>query len=52
MVAQTSTYESRWQEIISIWKNNQWLFVFAGWLLGLITFPAIELATENTDIFE
>lgn len=40
---------NRWQEITKIWKDNRWLFVIAGWLLGLITFPAAQ--RMNIDLF-
>lgn len=46
---QSSNSSSRWQEILSIWQSNQWLFVIAGWLLGLITFPAIELINHDSN---
>lgn len=50
MVQATQTLPNkRWQEITKVWQDNRWLFVVAGWLLGLITFPATQ--RMNIDLF-
>lgn len=38
---------TRWQEIMSIWKDNRWLFTVAGWLLGILTLPLLEQLSFN-----
>ncbi len=43
--------EHRWQEIQSIWQSNQFLYVLAGFLVGILFFPAIEtLSTDASDL--
>jgi uncharacterized protein YjbI with pentapeptide repeats len=42
MVQATAPQSTRWQEIVGIWRDNRWLFVIAGWLLGTLTFPFIQ----------
>jgi uncharacterized protein YjbI with pentapeptide repeats len=37
----------RWQEITAIWRDNRWLYVVVGVLLGLLITPAIEQITGN-----
>ena len=31
---------SRWEEIKTIWQQNQWLYAVGGFLLGLLAYPA------------
>lgn len=33
---------TRWQEIIAIWQSNRWLIAVAGWIIGLLTLPALD----------
>jgi uncharacterized protein YjbI with pentapeptide repeats len=47
MTTQTVLHDKRWQEIITIWRDNRWLFVIAGMLLGILITPAIEQITGN-----
>lgn len=44
--AQTG-YDNRWQEITTIWKDNRWLYIIAGLLLGILVTPALEQITGN-----
>ena len=37
----------RWEYITTLWQDNRWLFVVAGWLFGLLTFPLLQII--NTD---
>jgi hypothetical protein len=39
--------QNRWQEIQSIWQNNQVLYVIAGFLAGILFFPAIEALSAD-----
>ncbi len=34
--------ENRWQTIREIWNTNQWLYLFAGAVIGLFTYPLLE----------
>ena len=48
MAVQTNTQsENRWQEIIEIWRSNQWLFVVIGYVIGLLTFPLLQEIITN-----
>lgn len=38
----------RWNLIITLWKDNRWLFFLSGWLLGLVTVSSLQRV--NTDI--
>lgn len=38
---------TRWNEITTIWKDNRWLYIIAGALLGILATPAIEQITGN-----
>ncbi len=41
--------KNRWQEIRNIWSDNQWpLLLLTGWMLGLLTIPAIRIV--NSDV--
>ncbi|MCA9914656.1 MAG: pentapeptide repeat-containing protein [Anaerolineae bacterium] len=41
--------KNRWEEIRNIWSDNQWpLLLLTGWMLGLLTIPALRIL--NTDI--
>ena len=43
--------EKRWSEIQNIWRNNQVLYVTAGFLGGILFFPAIEaFSTDASDL--
>lgn len=46
-VAQTTLPQTRWQEIEKIWKDNRWLYVVAGILIGIVSVPAIEQITGD-----
>lgn len=46
-MAQTTLPQTRWQEIEKIWKDNRWLYVVAGILIGIISVPAIEQITGD-----
>lgn len=39
--------ETRWQEIQNIWKSNQALFVFAGFLAGMLFFPGLQALSSD-----
>jgi hypothetical protein len=43
----TPKQRTRWEEIVAIWADNRWLFVLAGWLLGLVSFPLIGRFTTD-----
>lgn len=44
-----NTGKTRWDEIREIWADNQWpLVLLTGWMLGLLTIPAIRIL--STDI--
>ena len=48
MATRTYTMAStRWHEITTIWKDNRWLFVVAGWFLGILTFPMLQTVSAN-----
>ena len=47
MTTATPTQSTRWTEITAIWKDNRWLYVIAGALLGILATPAIEQITGN-----
>ncbi len=39
---------TRWQEIRNIWADNQWpLLLLTGWMVGLLTIPAIRIINED-----
>ena len=46
-VTQTTLPQTRWQEIEKLWKDNRWLYVLAGILMGIISVPAIEQITGD-----
>lgn len=46
-MAQTTLPQTRWQEIEKIWKDNRWLYILAGILMGIISVPAIEQITGD-----
>jgi uncharacterized protein YjbI with pentapeptide repeats len=37
----------RWQEIATIWKDNRWLYIVAGLLLGVLLTPALQQITGD-----
>jgi hypothetical protein len=37
----------RWQEIATIWKDNRWLYIVAGLLLGVLVTPALQQITGD-----
>ena len=42
MALQSPTHPtSAWQEIKQIWTDNHWLIAVSGWLLGILTVPAL-----------
>ena len=41
------TNQTRWQEIHDIWRDNQWLLLITGWVIGLLTLPALKLITSD-----
>src|SRR5690606_12294146 len=44
--------QERWTEIQEIWKSNQVLYVIAGFLAGILFFPAIEaLSSDASQLF-
>lgn len=43
----TTDSPDRWREIRDIWKNNQWLYMFTGFLLGIMFFPALQIMSSN-----
>ena len=38
---------ARWDEIREIWQRNQWLYIFAGFLAGIVFFPFIQFVIED-----
>ena len=42
-----TTQSTRWQEITAIWKDNRWLYIVAGLLLGMLVSPAVEQITGD-----
>lgn len=42
-----STFDHKWNTTVAIWRGNAWLFGVAGWLLGLLTLPALSLITAD-----
>lgn len=42
MTDHASTQNNRWQEIGTIWKQYSGLYAFAGFLLGFVTYPALQ----------
>jgi uncharacterized protein YjbI with pentapeptide repeats len=42
-----SAFDKRWNFIRTLWQDNRWLFVFAGWMFGLLTFPLLQLIDTN-----
>jgi hypothetical protein len=48
MAQKTSSQNSpRWQEITTLWTDNRWLLIVAGWLLGMVTLPLLERVTGD-----
>lgn len=47
----TSSNWKRWEEITEIWRDNRWLLAVAGWLLGLFTFPLLNLFSDDLENF-
>jgi uncharacterized protein YjbI with pentapeptide repeats len=45
--ATASAFNKRWDFIQTLWQDNRWLFVFAGWMFGLLTFPLLQLIDTN-----
>lgn len=39
--------ENRWETIGQLWKDNRWLYGLAGFLLGLVFFPALIRLDNN-----
>jgi hypothetical protein len=51
-MAQTNfPHDTRWQEITMIWRDNRWLYVIAGLLLGLLVAPALQQVTAGLSDF-
>lgn len=46
-MTQTTLPQTRWQEIEKLWKDNRWLYVLAGILIGIVSVPAIEQITGD-----
>lgn len=38
---------TRWNEIQAIWRDNRWLFIVAGWLVGILTLPALQFLFDD-----
>lgn len=43
--------EQRWKDIQAIWRSNQFLYGVAGFLAGILVFPAIEALSQNASGF-
>lgn len=43
--------DERWQEVKAIWKQNQWLYVLAGFALGVLFFPMLGALAEDAGAF-
>jgi hypothetical protein len=40
---QNNSFARRWQDISQMWNNDfRWLYILAGFGLGLVAFPAFE----------
>jgi hypothetical protein len=51
-MAQTNfPHDTRWQEITMIWRDNRWLYVIAGLLLGILITPALQQITADVSSF-
>lgn len=42
-----SGYDERWHEISEIWKDNRWLYVISGILIGILFTPLIEQIIQD-----
>jgi uncharacterized protein YjbI with pentapeptide repeats len=42
MTVQPVSSSNRWAQIMILWRDNRWLYVVAGMLLGLLMTPAVE----------
>lgn len=42
-----TTEPKRWQEIAIIWKDNRWLYIVVGLLMGLLVAPVLEQITGD-----
>src|SRR5262245_60157671 len=40
--------DERWQEIKTIWKQHQWLYIMGGFLAGLLVEPFLEVVSTDT----
>lgn len=47
----SSLLDTRWDEITSIWATNRWLIGVVGWVVGILTLPAIKLIFSEADTF-
>ncbi len=47
----TEQPEDRWETIKSLWKRHQFLYVLAGFLLGLLAYPLLQLAITDLPQF-
>lgn len=43
----TQPEKDRWQEILTIWRANQWLYGLVGFLLGILALPLITRVITN-----
>lgn len=44
-------FDSRLQDIAEIWRDNRWLYMLTGIILGLIMFPAVQLIRADATMF-
>lgn len=42
--------DKRWNEIKAIWNHNQWLYATIGFILGTITFPALQIISTDFEV--
>lgn len=39
--------DERWHDIKTIWKQNQWLYILAGFIAGLLAAPLLQVLTTD-----
>jgi hypothetical protein len=42
-----TTAESRWNNVLAIWRDNRWLYLLSGVLIGVLIGPAVQQFTGN-----
>ncbi|MEL6151164.1 MAG: pentapeptide repeat-containing protein, partial [Chloroflexota bacterium] len=42
-----SSFETRWHTVQNTWRSNAWLFGVFGYVLGILTLPAVQALTAD-----